>query len=190
MGFGRLLLQKSDELSVYNTKGIGLIKGLAVKSWPYWLGAVILGLIQILLLLTTGALWGITTIVGQWGMTLLDSLSLSNWIQNGTDLKQQWYSIFTAGPTWLNVGLILGALLSSLLASQWRYRPIKSKKYLVTALIGGFLMGYGARIVPGCNIGALVGNIGFMSMQGWVFGLFVFVGAYIGSRILVKYLLE
>jgi uncharacterized membrane protein YedE/YeeE len=48
-------------------------------------------------------------------------------------------------------------------------------------------MGYGARIAFGCNIGALFSGIASLSLSGWVFAAFMFVGAIIGSKLLVKY---
>lgn len=48
-------------------------------------------------------------------------------------------------------------------------------------------MGYGARIGFGCNIGALYSGITAFSLSGWVFGIFIFLGAIVGSKLLVKY---
>ena len=48
-------------------------------------------------------------------------------------------------------------------------------------------MGYGARLAGGCNIGALFSAIGSMSVSGWVFAFFLFIGAFIGSKLLAKF---
>ncbi|MFW5647507.1 MAG: YeeE/YedE thiosulfate transporter family protein [Candidatus Alkaliphilus sp. MAG34] len=50
-------------------------------------------------------------------------------------------------------------------------------------------MGYGTRLSFGCNIGAYFSAIPSLSLHGWVFGTFMFVGAWIGSKILFKYIL-
>lgn len=89
--------------------------------------------------------------------------------------------------TMLNLGVIFGALLSTLLASQFKIKKIKNKRQIVAAISGGLMMGYGARIAYGCNIGALFGGISSLSLSGWVFATFMFVGAVIGSKLLVKY---
>jgi uncharacterized membrane protein YedE/YeeE len=60
-------------------------------------------------------------------------------------------------------------------------------KQVIAAVIGGLLMGYGARIGYGCNIGALYSGIASFSLSGWVFGVFIFLGAIVGSKLLVKY---
>ena len=48
-------------------------------------------------------------------------------------------------------------------------------------------MGYGARLAGGCNIGALFSAISSMSVSGWVFAFFLFIGAFIGSKLLAKF---
>jgi len=49
------------------------------------------------------------------------------------------------------------------------------------------LMGYGARLTAGCNIGALFSGISSLSLSGWVYAVFLFLGAFIGSKLLVKF---
>ena len=48
-------------------------------------------------------------------------------------------------------------------------------------------MGYGARLAGGCNIGALFSGIASLSLSGWVFAIFLFIGAFFGSKLLAKY---
>ena len=48
-------------------------------------------------------------------------------------------------------------------------------------------MGYGARIGLGCNIGAFYSGISSLSLSGWVFGVFLMLGAVVGSKLLVKF---
>ncbi len=89
--------------------------------------------------------------------------------------------------TMLNVGLIAGALVATLLASQFKFKKIKSLKQVVAAVLGGLLMGYGARLAGGCIIGALYSGIASLSLSGWVFAAFLLVGAFIGSKLLAKF---
>ncbi|OLN33223.1 protein of unknown function DUF395, YeeE/YedE [Desulfosporosinus metallidurans] len=97
--------------------------------------------------------------------------------------------LMTSSGTYLNLGLLLGAFWATLVASQARFRPIRNKKFFFSALIGGMLMGYGARIAYGCNVGALLNGIASSSLTGWIFAIAVFLGTWIGSKLLVKYLL-
>jgi len=45
------------------------------------------------------------------------------------------------------------------------------------------MMGYGARIAFGCNIGAYFGGIASFSLHGWVWGLVALAGTLIGIRL-------
>jgi uncharacterized protein len=50
------------------------------------------------------------------------------------------------------------------------------------AVLGGLLMGYGARLAYGCNIGAYLGGIASMSLHGWVWGIMALLGTWMGLR--------
>lgn len=170
------------------------LKGkLLKKPWPYWIGGVILALLNILLLITTGLAWRISTSFLYLGIGISQKLGIN---------VDDWYYVKTYG-TRLNVGetyfkngsiimaiaIIIGSLISVLLASQFKFKKIKDKKQLIFALLGGIIMGYGTRLSFGCNIGAYFSAIPSLSLHGWVFGIFMFVGAWIGSKILLKYIL-
>ena len=79
--------------------------------------------------------------------------------------------------------------MATLFASQFKVKMIKSGKQIFGAVVGGLLMGYGARMAGGCNIGALYTGTAAFSLSGWIFAAFLLVGTYIGSRILAKYLM-
>jgi len=49
------------------------------------------------------------------------------------------------------------------------------------------LMGYGARLALGCNIGAFFSSIASLSLSGWVFGLFMFLGSIVGSKLIIRF---
>ena len=89
--------------------------------------------------------------------------------------------------TMRNLGIIGGALFATLAASGFKVKKIKTVRQVVAAVLGGLLMGYGARIGFGCNIGALFSGITSLSLSGWVYAVFLFLGATVGSKLLVKY---
>ena len=130
------------------------------KPWPYWVGGILLGFINVILLILIRKPWRVTS-------------GFSN------DINQ--YTI-------LNIGIILGSLMATLLASQFKIKGIKNKGQIIKALIGGVLMGYGAKMAGGCNIGTFFSGIPSFSLHAWIFGLFNFLGVGIGVKLIIKYI--
>ena len=142
-------------------------------------------------LAVAGEPWSISSTMAYWGAWVLEAfnIDISHWSYFNMEA-----GIFEGGflqdPRSIrNLGIIIGALFSSLMASQFRIRKIKSKNQLILAAIGGLLMGYGARIALGCNIGGLFSGISSLSLSGWIFAFAVFVGAIIGGKIIVRFLI-
>ncbi len=160
-------------------------------AWPYITGAVLLSVFQIVTMAVTGNPWGVSAVFANWGAWLFEAVggSVDKWFYFSSNAAQSVLDngFFNNPGTYRNLGIIVGALLSTLIASGFKIKKIKSGKQIVAAILGGTLMGYGARIAFGCNIGALYSGISVLSLSGWVFGIFLFVGAVIGSKMLVKY---
>ncbi len=166
------------------------------KPWPYWVGGILLGVMNVILLALVGISWQITSGFLLWGVGILKWFGLDPFKWEYFSHFQSYYNpiisqgnVFINQYTILNIGVILGSLIATLLASQFKWKKIKSKKQFIMALIGGIMMGYGTRLAVGCNIGAFFSGIPSFSLHAWVFGIFVFLGAGVGVKILVKFLL-
>lgn len=161
------------------------------ESWPYVTGAVLLSVFQIVTLASTGNPWGVSGVLANWGAWLWELVggNVDKWYYFASEGAQKTLEQgFLQHPgTMRNLGIILGALFAALMASQFKIKKIKSSKQIVAAILGGLLMGYGARIGFGCNIGALFSGISSLSLSGWVYAIFIFLGAYVGSKLLVKF---
>jgi hypothetical protein len=165
----------------------------SATNWPYWLGGILLAILNIAIFMITDNPWGITTVfalIGARGVEIL-GIDISQWsyITDRIQDKQILSYLLTYQDAILNLGIIIGSLLSILLAYQFRIRGVCKWKRGLTAIIGGFLMGYGARIAGGCNIGAMVAGVSSMSLHGWIFTIFIFLGVYIGTKLIRKIML-
>ena len=54
---------------------------------------------------------------------------------------------------------------------------------IVALLAGGLLLGYGARLAYGCNIGAFFSGVASTSLHGWVWIVAAVLGNIIGVRL-------
>ncbi|WP_090553586.1 YeeE/YedE thiosulfate transporter family protein [Natronincola ferrireducens] len=165
------------------------------KPWPYITGGVVLALLNSLLFFLTGRMWRVTNGIVSIGAYILETLGFqpSEWyyfsVYRSIDFKDG--ETFLTNPyILLNTAIILGALISTLLASEFKWKRIKNKKQLSFALMGGIMMGYATRLSFGCNIGGYFSAIPSLSLHGWIFAIFMFIGAWIGSKILIKYILD
>lgn len=82
---------------------------------------------------------------------------------------------------WMSVGIIFGAMVMALLNKEFKLK-IPKGELIVWGLLGGTLMGLGARLALGCNIGAFFIRIAGGDPGGWVFGAGMILGAFIGVK--------
>jgi len=157
----------------------------------YVTAAVLLSLFQIVTLAVSQEPWGVSGVFANWGAWLYQAVggNVDKWYYFASTGAQNTLNggFLNHAGSWRNLGIIFGALAATLLASGFKIKKIKSKKQVFAASIGGLLMGYGARIAYGCNIGALFSGIASLSLSGWVFAVGMFLGAVVGSKLLVKF---
>jgi uncharacterized membrane protein YedE/YeeE len=92
-------------------------------------------------------------------------------------------SVFADVTSVMDFGIVVGALLAAALAGkfspQWKIAP----RSLLAAIVGGLLLGYGARLAYGCNIGAYFSGIASGSLHGWFWLVAAFLGNILGTRL-------
>jgi uncharacterized membrane protein YedE/YeeE len=148
--------------------------------WPLTAGAVALAGLNALVMVLAGHPWGIT-----WGIMLagaklvtaigVDLSSVPFW-SDGFPADALTEPLLADTTAMMDLGIVLGALLAAGLAGRFRVGRVAPGRALV-ALAGGLLLGYGARLAFGCNIGAYFSGIASTSLHGWVW----FAGALLGT---------
>lgn len=149
-------------------------------QWSPLAGAVALALVGILTLLVVGRPWGVTFAFAVWGAKVasflgVDVLSWSYW--SGWRANVVTNSLFAHSTSVMNFGIMLGALGAASLASKFSPIWSLSRVEIATAILGGLLMGYGARLAYGCNIGAYLGGLVSGSAHGWAWAVMAFIGS-------------
>ena len=82
---------------------------------------------------------------------------------------------------WMSIALVFGAAVMALLHNEFKFK--KSTLETATwAIIGGALMGIGSRLGLGCNVGAFFVRVSQGDPSGWLFGIGMVGGAYLGVK--------
>lgn len=165
------------------TRRSGLLSG----PWPFLWAAVALAVLDIATLVIAGHPWTITYGFALWGAKGAQAIGIDmagfefwQWSKGAAALEN---SVLADVTSVMNIGLILGAMLAAGLAGSFAKPLNLSPRFLAAAIIGGLLMGYGARLSFGCNIGAFLGGIASGSLHGWIWFVFAFAGTLVGIRL-------
>jgi len=83
----------------------------------------------------------------------------------------------------VTIGTVLGGFLSGLVNGRFKVETnkgpgISNKQRWAMALIGGAIMGYGARLARGCTSGQALSGGAVLSVGSWVFMFSIFAGGY------------
>jgi uncharacterized protein len=172
---------------------IGEVKIIfSTGSLSYSTGAVLLAFTNTLLFYSWGRPWaitgGLTHLVG-W-ISIQIGISPYKWHYFQELIFDESKRIFLEHPLlYLSVAMIAGSLFASLLAGEFRVRLPKSIRFIISALVGGLLLGYGSRVAMGCNVGGFLGGVASLSLHGWVLALFMLLGAYLGGKLFMRLLI-
>lgn len=144
------------------------------QQWPAWTGGILFGVLSILLFVWEKP-WSVADGVRNWGDSLLNALDVTDTFIIAPHL----YSTSV-----LNLGIIGGALAAALLARQFQVRGAPPWE-LFKGVVGGCLMGVGASLSFGCNIGGFFSATSALSLAGPMMMLGLLAGAVVGLKLLV-----
>jgi uncharacterized protein len=153
--------------------------------WPIWAGAIALAILNFATLALAGRPWGITSAFALWGAKGAAALGVdvASWPYWHAQAKVLAAPLSFDITTVMDIGIMLGAFAASVLAGRfdpvWRV-PARS---FIAAVLGGLLLGYGARLSFGCNIGSYFSGIVSGSLHGWLWLVCAFLGNIAGTRL-------
>jgi uncharacterized protein len=158
-----------------------------VRGWPVLIAGAVLGGLNVLLF-TAQEPWGFTGEVARWSAELAGLVGAAPPPLLGASDLPGCVMVVSDGlvnhMTFLVVGMWVGSFAGALGAGEFKLRrPARPVRY-AQSLGGGVLMGYGAGIAMGCTIGAFFSSIPSLAINGWVFAVFLAVGAWIGTLII------
>jgi uncharacterized protein len=153
----------------------------------YIIGGVIIGLLCVAVFAAGGHPWSVTFAFTVWGAKAATAL--------GFDLSHaafwQWpgpkravtESVLSDTSSLTDLGMLFGAMAAAAASKPFATGPWPPLKSVAAAAIGGLLMGWGARLGFGCNIGAFVGGVASGSLHGWLWFLAALPGCLVGIRL-------
>ena len=176
--WGRQKTPESGSISVRN-----FLRG----PWPLIWGALALALLNWITLGISGHPWTITWAFTLWGAkaaTLVGWSPVGDWFWTGGFTERSLAADLWADETTvMDIGIIVGALTAAALAGRFAPHFRISARSLAAAVIGGLMMGYGARIAFGCNIGAFFSGVASTSLHGWLWIACALGGTWLGVRL-------
>ena len=127
--------------------------------------------------------WYVTTQEAQWVGWILQKLGWNN-------MDNIFFGYINGIPNpainpadWMSIALVAGAAVMALVSNEFKFK-IPSLEFAIWAVIGGSLMGIGSRLGLGCNIGAFFVRVANGDPAGWLFGIGMVGGAFLGVKFL------
>ena len=165
-----------------------LSRTVFVRGWPVLTAGAVLGGLNVLLF-TVQEPWGFTGEVSRWSIGLAGMFGAAPGPLLGTDQLPGCVFVPSDGTifnhmTFLVMAMWLGSFAGALGAGEFKLRIPKQPVRYAQSLGGGVLMGYGAGIAMGCTLGAFFSSIPSLAVNGWVFAIFLALGAWIGTQLI------
>ena len=172
-------------------------KELVFGHWSLGMGSIVLAILSFLSLILLTRPWVISLAFPFWGTKLAPvfgaDYDFEFWDYWGISVNESMLQLglledvtslmniaFILGATWAQISLIKSALKKS----KTSIKAIPKQLYLsALTLLGGFLMGYGAVIGLGCNIGGFIAAVLSGSVHGWAWIFTALLGTLVGVQL-------
>ncbi|MFA6699914.1 MAG: YeeE/YedE family protein [Thiomicrospira sp.] len=153
---------------------------------PLLKAGVLLALLNFAILIISGQPWSLASVFTLWSLKLSDSLALGLdwqfWQIAGLYQQRMAKNLLTDAVSLTTIGVILGSLWVTLFAQRAKTPIKRNLKQAGLYAIGGFLMGFGATLSYGCNVGAFFSGIASGSLHGWLWIVFAVFGNIIALK--------
>jgi len=126
--------------------------------------------------------WYVTTQEAQWVGWVVQKMGIENKDNIFFGLNNGIPNPLLNPADWMTIGLILGASIMALSANEFKWKK-PTMELAFWAILGGIFMGIGSRLALGCNVGAFFIRISNGNPAGWLFGIGMIGGAYLGVKV-------
>jgi hypothetical protein len=148
------------------------------EYWPFWLTAIALAILNMILFVSLKGPWGTTGGVAHILGKAIEAIGITFPLQGYLKAKVVKY----AG---IVIGMMIGAFIASYIAGDFRIR-VPPKEQAVISFIGGLLMGFGMTYAFACNVGHILSGVPQLAASSFVYLIVLIMGAWVGTQIIKK----
>ena len=173
-----------SEESVFKGKAKELYGILCEKEWNPYITGVIVAFLSVMIMAWWRP-WGAVGAIRSWG----DWIMFGGASIFGADgavfgfYDEAPRSIFVNSGSVIGIGFIAGAFISACLGKDFALR-IPPYREMLKAVIAGVLMGIGATLAGGCNVGGFYNAIGNLGANGFAMWFGLVFGVILGLKLL------
>ncbi len=161
---------------------------LLTGPWALAWAGLALAVLNAATLVIAGRPWGITQAFATWGartgeaLGIVDPVFWPYW-EDPTRIDLLHRPLVQDATHLMNIGLVLGAFLAAGLAGRFAPSLRIGLGPLLAAVLGGLMLGYGARMAFGCNISAFFSGVASGSLHGWLWIAAALPGNWLGLKL-------
>lgn len=175
---------------------LGLLFGLSLmlcliakkrgETFPkgLFIASMVIALLCWAVFLVSGHPWGVTFGYTLWGAKLAQAVGVpisdfAFWQWAGPEQALR-HSVLANASSVMNIGMIIGAASLACWHNSLRKQSFPPRSQILAAIVGGLIMGIGARLSFGCNIGAFLAGTASGSLHGWLWFVMALGGSWVG----------
>ncbi len=174
----------SEESSVFKDKARELYGLMCEKEWNPYITGVIVAFFSVMIMAWWRP-WGAVGAIRNWGDWFM--YGIASLFGNDSGLLALYdeapRSIFINSGSVIGIGFVLGAFISACLGKDFALR-VPPYREMVKAVIAGILMGVGATLAGGCNVGGIYNALGNLAANGFTMMLGMIFGVVLGLKLL------
>jgi hypothetical protein len=173
-----------SEGSVLKNKIKELYGLLCEKEWNPYVTGVIVAFFSVMMMAWWRP-WGIVGAIRNWGDWIM--YGIADFLGTDAGIFQYYEeapgAIFTDSGSVIGIGFVVGAFISACLGKDFALR-VPPYREMVKAVIAGVLMGIGATLAGGCNVGGFYNAVGNLGANGFSMMFGLFFGVILGLKLL------
>ena len=135
--------------------------------------------------------WGVTFGFTLWGAKIASAIGVpiedfTFWTWPGPQ-RALTHSVLSDTSSLMDFAMIIGAGLTAAVTGAFAKSGWPNARQLQAAALGSLLMGIGARLSFGCNIGAFLAGTASGSLHGWIWFALALAGSVLGIRLRARF---